>query len=240
MRVTPSPLRLPRQPELPLEPELAVFLLALPLALGGETRLAGVWPQWPGAMAGWELLQALGLDLRRAGADIHATAATPLKNFRLKTLPEHVLAEFPTDWTPLPVALAACAALRGGESLLPPLPVAADRDEVASFLHAAGLEADVEGRLCKTAQESLATAWNAPTPAWALGLALAACAKPHLKLGNPGIMTGLYPAFWSLYNGLPEPSVRRTAAEETATAPARRRIITKAVAVPPELKDEID
>lgn len=238
VRVAPSPLRLPPRPELPLEPELAVFLLALPLALGGEARLAGVWPQWPGATAGWDLLQALGLDVRQAGGEIRATAATPLKNFSAQALPERALSDFPADWTPLPVALAACAALRGGKAVLPPLPSAADKDEIASFLHAVGLECDAEGRLCKIAQENLASAWNAPTPAWALGLALAACAKPHLKLGNPGIMTGLYPAFWSLYNGLPEPSPRQTAVEEPAAAPARRRILTTSVAVPPEIRDE--
>lgn len=236
VRVTPGPLRLPPRPEVPLEPELAVFLLALPLALGGQARLAGVWPQWPGAMAGWDLLRALGLDLRQAGGEIEANAATPLRNFPARALP--ALSDFPGEWTPLPLALAACAALRGGDALLPQLPPGADRDEVASFLHAVGLEANAEGRLCKLAQESPASAWNAPTPAWALGLALAACARPHLKLGNPGVMTTLCPAFWSLYNSLPEPSVRRGAVEATATAPARRRIITSSVAVPPEIKDE--
>ncbi|WP_165175156.1 3-phosphoshikimate 1-carboxyvinyltransferase [Desulfovibrio sp. ZJ369] len=236
VRVAPSPLRLPPQPELPLEPELAVFLLALPLALGGEARLAGIWPQWPGALAGWDLLQALGLDLRQAGGEIRARAATPLKDFPAQALA--ALSDFPADWTPLPLALAACAALRGGEAVLPPLPSAADTDEVASFLHAVGLESDAEGKLCKSSQEGIASAWNAPTPTWALGLALAACARPHLKLGNPGIMTALYPAFWSLYNGLPEPSLRRAAVEESVIAPARRRILTTSVAVPPAIRDE--
>ncbi len=255
VRVTPGPLRLPARPRLPLEPELAVFLLALPLVLSGETRLDGDWPQWPEAQAVWELLQALGLDLRREqsgegmgegrqGGAVRAHAAAPLKRAALTALPDGLLAALPSDWAPLPVALAACAALRGGEASLPELP-GADMNEVTSFLHAVGLERNVEGALCKTAQDapqqSAAQVWNAPSPVWALALALAACARDGrnqgFRLGNPGIMTGLFPAFWTLYNALPEPAVKRAAAGNAQAAPARRRIITTAVAVPPELKE---
>ena len=78
-------------------------------------------------------------------------------------------------------------------------------------------------------------------PVLALALALAACARDArqggFKLGNPGIMMGLYPAFWGLYNGLPEPALKREQAG-TPPAPARRRIRTNAVAVPPEMPEE--
>lgn len=253
VRVAPGPLCLPARPRLPLEPELAVFLLALPLVLSGETRLDGGWPQWPGAQAAWELLQALGLDLRREQpgegrpeGTVCAHAAAPLKRASLVALPAGLLAGLPTDWVPLPVALAACAALRGGEASLPELP-GADMSEVTSFLHTVGLERTAEGRLCKieqaTLQQNAAQAWNAPSPVWALALALAACARDTrnqgFRLGNPGIMTGLFPAFWTLYNALPEPAAKKPAGnEKTTAAPARRRIITTAVAVPPELKEE--
>ena len=260
VRVAPGPLRLPARPQLPLEPELAVFLLALPLVLSGETRLDGDWPQWPGARAAWELLRALGLDLRldsrpdphpaqpggdRPGGVVRANADATLKRACLADLPAELLAELPPDWAPLPVALAACAALRGGEANLPELP-GADMSEVTSFLHAVGLERNAEGRLCKTEQTTsqlnAASAWNAPSPVWALALALTACARDArgqgFRLGNPGVMTGLYPAFWALYNALPEPAAKRPVSGEAPTAPARRRIITSAVAVPPELPEE--
>ena len=110
--------------------------------------------------------------------------------------------------------------------------------EVESFLHALGLEQGSEGKLCKNEQSGVKAGWNAPSPVWAMAFALAACAKQHQKLGNPGVMTGLYPAFWALYNALPEPPQRRAAAEAAPAAPARRRIITSVVAVPPELKEE--
>ena len=223
-----------------MEPELAIFLLALPLALGGEAHLGGQWPALPAAEAGWDLLKQLGLDLRyeagKEGGEVCATAAAPLKQYAKGDLP----AGFPAMWAPLPLALAACAALRGEKTVLPTLPSGTDRTTVESFLSAVGLELDEKGCLCKKEQYGPKTGWNAPDPVWAMALALAACASPHQKLGNPGIMTGLYPPFWALYNTLPEPALRRSAAPEAPVAAPRRRIITGAVAVPPELKDEDD
>ena len=236
VRVTPGPLNFPESPELPLEPELAVVLLALPLALGGSARLTGLWPRWPAAVAGWDLLQALGLDLRqdtrKEHGEIVAQNAVPVHVFDLAALPVH----FPADWAALPLALAACAALRGGEVRLPALSGGVDPAEVESFLRAAGCDLRDDGRLCKKEQCGQETPWNAPSPVWALGLALAACARPHRKLGNPGVMTELYPAFWALYNSLPEPALRRQPPPAaTPEAPRRRRIHTASVAVPPEL-----
>lgn len=233
VRVHPSSLRLPAAPEIPMEPELAVFLLALPLVLGGEAQLDGIWPVW--ASPAGDMLRACGLDVRFQtgdGGSVLARAQAPLKNFTPAAIP----AAFPAAWMPLPLALAACAALRGGESALPPLPPQADPREAEGFLHAVGLEKAEDGRLQKREQSGPGAVWNAPSPAWALALALAACASPHQKLGNPGIMTGLYPAFWSLYNALPEPALRRP--EPSAEPPARRRVITGSVAVPPEIRED--
>ena len=240
VRVNPGPLSLPAKPDAGMEPELALFFLALPLALGGEAHLGGQWPALPAAEAGWDLLKQLGLDLRyeasKEGGEVCASAATPLKQYAKGDLP----AGFPAAWAPLPLALAACAALRGEKAVLPTLPSGTDRTTVESFLSAVGLELDETGCLCKKAQTGVRTGWNAPEPVWAMALALAACASPHQKLGNPGIMTGLYPPFWALYNTLPEPAIRRATAQEAPVATPRRRIITGAVAVPPELKDEDD
>ena len=240
VRVNPGPLSLPAKPDAGMEPELALFLLALPLALGGEAHLGGQWPALPAAEAGWDLLKQLGLDLRyetgKEGGEVCANAEAPLKQYAKGDLP----AGFPAAWAPLPLALAACAALRGEKAVLPTLPSGTDRTTVESFLSAVGLELDENGCLCKKAQSGVRTGWNAPDPVWAMALSLAACASPHQKLGNPGIMTGLYPPFWALYNTLPEPAIRRAAAPEAPVAAPRRRIITGAVAVPPELKDEDD
>ena len=84
--------------------------------------------------------------------------------------------------------------------------------------------------------------WNAPDAPWAVALALAACARGKqegFKLGNPGVLTELYPPFWVLYNNLPEPHMARENKEVPAEpVKSRRRVITSAVAVPPPLEDE--
>ena len=76
----------------------------------------------------------------------------------------------------------------------------------------------------------------------AVALALAACARGKqegFKLGNPGVLTELYPPFWVLYNNLPEPHMTRENKEVPAEpVKSRRRVITSAVAVPPPLEDE--
>ncbi|MDR2850526.1 MAG: 3-phosphoshikimate 1-carboxyvinyltransferase [Desulfovibrio sp.] len=223
VHITPGPLSLPAQPDLPLEPELANFFLALPLALGGEARLAGFWPHWSGADSGVRILQGIGLELREENGEVRARAVTPLRAACLSTLP----ADLPPEWFPLPAALAACAALRGGEALLPKL--FCYNEEVDGFLRALGLEMSVDGHVFK-AESCEHTVWNAPTPVWALAFALAACAKPHRKLGNPGCVTELYPAFWSLYNALPDPAekvVREEKSRESAVKPVKRRIKTE-------------
>ncbi|GHU92065.1 hypothetical protein AGMMS49925_09260 [Deltaproteobacteria bacterium] len=234
--VAPGPLRPPGQSALPMEPELALFLLALPLALAGEVRLEGRWSQQPQALAGLRLLESFGLDLLRMEDAICARPAARAVNVRLAELPR----DFPSEWTPLPVALAACVALQNGKAALPALPPEADpaiATEMLSFLNAVGLETADGGNLCKKTQLAL-TPWNTPTPLWALALALAACARPHIKLGNPGIVTDLYPAFWALYNALPAPAAKAADARPAADERVRRRVTTDIAAHIPKPDDE--
>jgi 5-enolpyruvylshikimate-3-phosphate synthase len=235
IRVTPDRLRLPRKNALPMEPDLALFLLALPLALSGEVRLGGFWPSWPHARAGLQLLEQAGLGLQENGDGIQAGAAR-ITTARFADLPRN----FPEEWLPLPLALASCAALRGGEAEITALLAQADnntKQETHCFLHAVGLALAGDGKLRKKEQET--AAWNAPSPVWALAFALTACARPHLRLGNPSIMAGLYPDFWALYNGLPEPAERKTDMPDM-TAPAerttRRRVISAVPAAVPAMR----
>lgn len=250
-RISPSDIDLPQRPLLPMEPELALFLLALAPALGGEVRLRGRWPQYPGAEAGLALLKACGADVVTSEDAVSCTAKAPLA-----ALPEQALTaiddSFPADWLPLPIALAAAAALRDGDAAMPALTDSQLRADAQGFLMDLGLDA-LDG---KVRPRSFPTAengedgeerrverhpWNAPTPVWALALAVAACAhgaRTGFKLGNPGIITALYPAFWALYNGLPEPRMQRQAEKDAPAAPRRRRVITNAIAVLPEPRDE--
>lgn len=69
-----------------------------------------------------------------------------------------------------------------------------------------------------------------------MALALGAFLRPNLRLGNPGVLTDLFPAFWTLYNTLPTPELGRKKAEPVDVKPARRRIIAQGVYgdLPPE------
>lgn len=248
--VQPGQPQLASQPQLPMDLELAAFLLALVMPLGGEARLAGLRPRGPEADAAWEALRALGLPLALSGENGEAVGVkleAPKAANRLSAVPPSLLASLPDSIAPLPLALAACAALRGEEADAPHAALAALRCPAAlaaDFFAATGLELEDEKLRLRAettgSKAFVVPVWNAPSPAWALALALAACARPErcqgFKLGNPGILTQLYPGFWALYNGLPRPQARQ--AEEEPPKPAlqdRRRIRTALAAVlPPE------
>lgn len=245
--VSPGLAALPEKPSLPMEAELALLLLALAPSLGGSVRLEGVWPQTPAAQAGWELLRRLGCSPRSEKGDtpvIELTQSAPLTiasdGF---DLPE----QFPVDWLPLPLALLAQTALRQGSAPLPPALREGLTDEFRSDMTSfcSALHLCVEDGVLRPLREDEAGAaagrgWNAPNPVWALALALAACArdKRAVRLGNPGIITTLYPAFWTLYNGLPAPKMEREPAPAAPVQRQRRRIITSALADIPDLPDD--
>ena len=156
--------------------------------------------------------------------------------------------DFPDEWLPLPLALLAQAALRHGSAALPAelLDRGGEdfRTDMTSFCTALHLAVDNGVLRPQSEEESAGTAvgrgWNAPTPVWALALALAACArdKRQVRLGNPGIITTLYPAFWTLYNGLPAPKMEREPAPAAPVQRQRRRIITSALADIPDLPED--
>ncbi len=234
--IHPSLLQLPSCPEVEMEAELAVFLLTLPLLLGGEVHLAGRFPERYEARSALDVLLNCGLHLHIGDMEITAESKIPLKKMQQLRVPSSLS----VSWSPLLVALAACGALCAGEMAMPDLPDGTESSLVESFFHAVGVETDVQGTLCKISQDVSCPIWNAPDPVWAMALALVACVRSHLKLGNPSVMTALYPAFWALYNGLPEPKIGSMASCPEATpVPSRRRIITDAVAlVPPEPREE--
>lgn len=248
--VQPGAPRLAREPALPMDAGLAAFVLALAMPLAGSVRLAGTWPDGPEAAAARDVLEGLGLPLTEdaeAGA-VGVKLEAPRAAARLSTLPQAALAALPDGLAPLPLGLAACAALSGAEADAPEAVLSALRCPpalAADFFAAAGLEL-VEGSLRPSPELQRdggkafsAPVWNAPSPSWALALALAACARPErchgLRLGNPGVLTALYPGFWALYNGLPKPSPRKREEPETAPPARGRRIRTSLAAVlPPE------
>jgi chorismate mutase len=81
--------------------------------------------------------------------------------------------------------------------------------------------------------------WSSMNPYWTLAFSLGAFFKSNLKLSNPDSATDIFPGYWALYNGLPDPSQKVTPSAKNA--PAHRRIVTEAVVEPPkDLSRETD
>ncbi len=234
LRVTPGHIMFGDGPA--LEPYLpgTAFFLALPAFAGGEARLRGaVHPDESGPertllAAMCSLLEGAGLSLDKE-ADALVARQSPDRSAHL------VLKDLPDDFLPLGLALALIPVVRHNGGRLPVLPAGYDpvllddfllRFGFARKLPEEGEAAEGDGWELIAVPDGIPVApWTAPTPSWALALALGAFLRPHLKLGNPGIVSARMPDFWTLYNSLPVPEVRPEAphlSPETAR-PARRR-----------------
>ena len=228
--VLPGPVRTPATPALPMELSLAAYLLALPCVAGGDVRLEGRWPDdTPNAavaegLAG--LLRACGatVDANAAHARTHVDGELPALAFSTPL----DASGLPPCFGPLALALAAVSALRVGPTPAPRLPASCNPNVAQSFLRCLGLECQDDGRITADAAQPAAApdyGWSAPSPHWALALALVAFARPGIKLANPGIAGDLYPSWWSLYNALPCPERKQTPTEPQHDRPVRRRIL---------------
>jgi 5-enolpyruvylshikimate-3-phosphate synthase len=213
----------PPAPDAGMDLTLAFPLLALPAFCGGSVRLRGSWPSCEAARQVERLLQCAGLNTERIADGI--SSHRPEKK---RPLPAPELARLPERFLPTALALAVLPALRGQAVPLPALPE--KNPEQLDFLEALGLR--LEGGMALPPAGPVprdATPWAAPTPSAALAFALAAFARPHLKLADPGIMASLYPPFWNLYNNLPTHGSAVSQAEKEAhdiqdAAPQRKRI----------------
>lgn len=235
--IEPSALVLPPKPAMPVEPLLCAAMLAFAMPCGGQVELVGQWPDWPECVMLWRLLLAMGLKAENSpghlAADIKGRAAIASP----ASLPADLTMGLDEDFLPLALALAALGALGGEKMALPQIwPLKADTGD---FMRAAGLEISGNGELQPAPSGNAAPIYNAPNAAFAMALALAAMGAkkaPGARLGNPGIMTTLWPGFWSFYNGLPEPGQKRR--EDAPPPKTRRRIRTAAEAILPDVKDD--
>lgn len=235
INLEPSSPACPETPVIPDDATIASILLAFAMPRGGSVNLAGSWPDTPEAELFARLCESLELPWRLTDGAIDAKSADPIKKFiAAETNWRHVRPERP----PILVALAACAALNGGMASLPP---EVARDETAGdFLRSVGLVANDMGEL-RPDSANAGSVWIAPTAEWAAALAITSLSRPSpngFKLGNPGIITELWPAFWGLYNSLPTPRDKKCREEPKAETGKRRRIRTEVAAKLPEIREE--
>ncbi len=224
--VTPGTFAIPAVPVMAMDPAISATLLALPVFTGGTVRLAGTWPTYTAeGSATLELLRSSGLDVTvgadaivsRAGneAERAAAAGTPPSMEGLSS-------------RYLPLAIAICCARAKSSGVAVPLPVVLDRAEndlLDGFVAQAGMALN-KGAVAVVADAPAARIWTSPDAYWTMAFALLAFLKRSIRLANPSSVTDLMPLFWTVYNGLPEPSLtRKPKQESTDEQPKRRRII---------------
>lgn len=232
--VNPGSVLVPADPDLPMDPLLAAFLLALPEASGGVARLSGHCPDWQEFKVLEECFALTGKRLNASQQGISIEADTPLDKLEL---PGHLISRLLPWQKVLTVCLACCAVLRGGRASLPDKLL--ESNESIDFVRACGLR--LVGNILTTADSELKPpVWNAPDGAWALALSVCACAaKKSLALGNPGIAGEVWQPFWNWYNQATKGSIPDAAIPVSEDAGRHgRRIRTSAMAVIPELREE--
>lgn len=233
LTVAPGVSSLPEHPRLPMNTLLGAALLALPVLAGGRTRLEGLWASTRHAALAERLLVRAGLDLARGTDDIRSSRPENAVSQAPDADDLRAVAAEAPDLLPLAALLAAVAARNGQSVRLSGMP-AGEAGALEAFLARLGLAPDEEGALkplpeSAGAEAAPLSAWLAPSAPWAVALALGAFLKPNLRLGNPGVLTDLFPAFWTLYNTLPAPEFGRKKPEPVDAKPPRRRIIAQGV-----------
>jgi len=211
--------RLPATAELPLDPALSAYILAVPAFAGGQARLSGALtlpPRVAEDFAALGLAPELAAD---AAACRHAELATG------RSLGMGADARF----FPLALALAlragaARVALPGGKAGEETRAWAVDLLERLGARHTVGPDAVSVSSGPQSAWEGV---WSSPSPHATLALALISFLRPGLALDNPGDLAALWPRFWGFYNSLPlardvKPAVK--APEPEPAAPRRKRV----------------
>ncbi len=232
-----KPEKLPKTPLLDIDTGIAAILAMHCAVNGGSAELKGHWPETAASAAVENLFSQLGLSFAKGDDKITLSAG---EGYTLTKDTLAVPAGLAPELIALPCALACVQALKYGSATIPANCPSDNtfRETLSSFAAACGLllNDDVLEQRHDDEEEHGTPEWCAPTPQWACALALAALARPHVrrgfKLNNPGILTALYPEFWTWYNQLPAPIVGQKEKENTVAADAapvreRRRIRTK-------------
>ncbi len=200
---SPGATVVPECPALPADPLVCAHIAALAVPVGGEARILGPWPDAPEAIAALALLKSFGLEAEPGPEGVA---------FRMGAAPTG-----PVAAPNLPDLLPLWAGLRDRER--DPLPEDAARSALVEEFNEHVRPADTAAPLVP---------WVCPDAFWGMAFALAAFARPGLRLVNPALVAGVAPVFWPLFNGLPvpnDPTQPVAAKEKPHDAPVRRRVL---------------
>lgn len=226
-------LSVPAEPVVPMDASVASVVLMFPGFNGGRAVLEGVWGKSEAASLVEKILRGAGLNVKYGANRVECSGNERETSAPAPEVMRDVLDRCP-ELLPLCVVIMAAAAHEGAKVSLPELSED-DRHLVTAFLSRCGVE-EKDGVLVPV-EETVPGSWVAPSAQWAMAYALGAFLKPNLHLSNPGVMTGLFPAFWNMYNTLPHPELKRKVEQEPEDAkPSRRRVIAHGVygELPPE------
>ena len=226
-------LSVPAEPVVPMDASVASVVLMFPGFNGGRAVLEGVWGKSEAASLVEKILRGAGLNVKYGANRVECSGKERETSAPAPEVMRDVLERCP-ELLPLCVVIMAAAAHEGAKVSLLELSED-DRHLVTAFLSRCGVE-EKDGVLVPV-EETVPGSWVAPSAQWAMAYALGAFLKPNLHLSNPGVMTGLFPAFWNMYNTLPHPELKRKVEQEPEDAkPARRRVIAHGVygELPPE------
>ncbi|MDD4731060.1 MAG: chorismate mutase [Desulfovibrio sp.] len=212
-RVQPGTPVFPSTPDLPPDPVLSSYLLALPLFADGKVSLSGFTPD-QAEQTGVQALARFGADLQYESGEL-TSAALKLPDSDIELGPDPAL-------MPLGVALA----LRSRRELFVPVPADADLDAAVQFLDHLNASYSVQEDGLRIAPAALRWegSWASPSPYFCLAAALTSFLRPGIAIENPGMLTALWPQFWNLFNTLPSGRMKPKAPEPEHDEPKRRRI----------------
>ena len=220
-RIRPGRPAPPRIPEIPPDPVLSSVLLALPQALGGSARLEGApWPDTPRFAAWQQQLRGFGAALSSLENGLLSHPGTPDADLCIDCRERREC---------FPIGLALCLCKPGGGLVMGER--GEDFDFALELLHKLGLPFEEQSESIRVLQkpdgQPAKVAFTVPHPLWGLAIALISLVRPNIVLRNPGELTGLWPQFWSIFKGLPEPQRRmqeKEAQKKDSDEPKRRRI----------------
>lgn len=211
-------------PDIPLDPNLCAYLLALPIYTGGRVFIQGKYPAFTTqGKTTCNLLKTGGLKLKINDTGIQSL---PLGN----PSPAHEISPPNAELVPLAVALA-CAQKHPTRLLFTtawqPNHITDELQQLLQQLHISWKEKTNGLEIIPLREQNWPVAKiTAPSPFWCLGLSLISFKRKNIILKNPGILTEIWPRFWAIYRELPTPSLHpKKSTGETDLGKKRKRII---------------
>lgn len=191
--------KLPKAPDLPLDPALSAYVLAIPALAGGFARIAGQLVLPAQVLADFKTL-GLAPAFEGGAAVCRNAALSPNQSLGMGRDPKY-----------LPLALALALKAGGAVLALPSGPAGTvARAWVLDLLDRLGVRFEMsdepgDDKITVTSGPQLPWegVWTAPDAWTTMGLALVSFIRPGIALDNPGGLAALWPRFWALFNSLP-------------------------------------